>query len=68
MTATYTLGGTKVGEGTTDSEGYYSLELDSIDSQPLKLVASGGYYTEEFSNKTVLLVSEDKLYVMVNYT
>jgi len=64
--------GAVLGQATTDSAtGAYSLSLQ-VESRPILLEITGGYYTEEAaaggSTTTVTLDSTDKLDAVVNYT
>src|SRR5690606_30187654 len=56
------------GTGRTDTNGKYSVEMDSVPSQPVRLVASYGTYKEEATNRIIELVEGDHLYGYVNYT
>ncbi len=40
----YTMDGTLVGEGQTDDYGEYSITIDALEAQPVKLVATDGFY------------------------
>ena len=64
--------GAVLGEATTDgTTGAYTLPLQ-VESRPILLEITGGYYTEEAapagSATTVTLDSGDKLTALVNYT
>jgi hypothetical protein len=64
----YSLDGSLLGTGTTDEDGLYSVTLDSVPSQIVKIVASGGQYKEEATNTIVELEADDHLYAYVNYS
>lgn len=64
----YSLAGEKLGSGTTDTNGLYSVELKEQPNQVVKIVANRGQYKEEATNKIVELEESDHLYAYVNYT
>ena len=64
----YSLDGELLGQGKTDEKGLYSIALESVKAQPIKLIARNGEYTEEFSNKLIELKDGDFLVAIVNYT
>ncbi len=63
--------GTVLGTATTDSAtGAYSLSLQ-VETRPILLEITGGYYTEEAApqtTSTVTLASTDNLTALINYT
>jgi len=64
-----TLSGQKIGEGVTDEFGRFAISIDrGTPSQPLRLVATGGQYTEESSGVRVDQPDNTHMYALVNYT
>ncbi len=67
----YTTGskGVLLAQATTDGQGLYSLSLQ-IESRPVLLELTGGYYVEEagISNANVALSTNHKLMAVANYT
>lgn len=61
------MSGNEIAAGTTDESGSYSISLDSIASQPLKITVTDGQYKEEYSGKSVQLQDKDALTALVNY-
>jgi hypothetical protein len=59
--------GVLLGQATTDGQGLYSLSLQ-IESRPVLLELTGGYYVEEADNANVALLSNHKLTAVANYT
>ena len=59
--------GALLASGETGEEGLYSLSL-RVESRPVWIEVTGGYYAEEASNKSVSLTSGHKLAAVVNYT
>lgn len=60
--------GSQVGQSTTDNKGLYTLALQ-LESRPVLLEITGGYYNEEVMPSTnVTLESGDKLTALVNFT
>ena len=59
--------GAVLGTAKSDNAGIYKIGLQ-IESRPLLIEATKGTYTEESSNKTVVLGATQKLTALVNYT
>ena len=62
-----TLDGAVVGRSTTDDDGNYSISLNQIASQPLRVEISSGSYKEEFSAETIVLENGNKISALINY-
>ena len=64
-----TLSGQQIGEGETDEFGRFSISIDrGTPSQPLRLVVTGGQYTEESSGVRVDQPDNTHISALVNYT
>lgn len=59
--------GEKLGQGSTDAEGYYSITLQA-QRQPILLQLSGGHYIEEASGRRVNLKADQRLYAVTYYS
>ena len=59
--------GALLASGDTGEEGLYSLSLQ-VESRPVWIEVTGGYYKEEASNLSVSLRPAHKLAALVNYT
>jgi len=53
--------GARLGSGTTDSNGSYTITLTPRPTGPVVVVASGGTYTDDATGSTVVLGSSDQL-------
>jgi len=63
----YSLGKELLGSGTTNEEGIYNIQLESVESQIVLVEATNGRYIEEFSGKSVELKEGDSLRAYVYY-
>lgn len=58
--------GKLLGQNKSDSAGLYSISLQ-VESRPVLVEVTGGYYTEEASSTQIALNSSHKLTALVNY-
>lgn len=59
--------GPQLAQTQSDSNGLYNFSLQ-VESRPILIEITGGYYSEEASNLPVALKSSDKLTALTNYT
>jgi len=61
------LDGAVIGKATTDDKGKYTISLNAVPSQPLKVEISSGTYKEEYSSESVVLKDGKKMTALINY-
>lgn len=59
--------GELLGQATTDGLGLYSLPLQ-VETRPVLIEITGGFYVEESDNTNIPLTADHKLTALVNYT